>query len=666
MLRAVASGGSSSIQGQFNVTTYGALGDGRVLTDVTTTNGSPVISSASYQFQKSDEGKLIAIAGAGAAAAYLNSSIASVSAGIATLNNNAGTSKAGNATATFGTDDTVAIQATVTAAAAAAQGGIVVLNKAIYITNTITWASLVSMQGQGAGKSILYFLSTSDMTSAVIQGTAGSTSTPYIDCQFSYFEIDGSSAKQATYTVAGKGFFIQYMVRPKWFMVYVHDTPATCFGVDYLAAANIDCCIAQNGGRLNNGTSDAGGAGFGIAVASGVVGTYTLESTTVSNCFALNNKRFGIFFETAGGSASVASKCRAIGNFVNISATGKYGIGDCGTRDFVISSNTIVGTSGCLDGIVINGGTIGSPGGQGVIIGNDINTCANGIGISYSTAPSSFICKYTITGNRIDKCTAAGMEFKSNASTVTDTINVTGNTISLSGTAGISFVGAAGFKDVSLKSNISMNNAQTTVTASLKAGISITSPITRLRMVGNDCFDNQGSQTQAYGLIVDTVAVTGALIQSNDFSNNLTGSISLTTGGTIAGTLLNNLGYNSVGRVTAQTAAAASIATITVPASDSSYRVSANALVTASTTHSFTITCAYTDEGNTARTLTFPVSQLVGTIITAITNVTGAGPYEGVPLHIRCKAGTTITIATTGTFTSVTYNAEAYIEQLMT
>lgn len=118
------------------------------------------------------------------------------------------------------------------------------------------------------------------------------------------------------------------------------------------------------------------------------------------------------------------------------------------------------------------------------------------------------------------------------------------------------------------------------------------------------------------------------------------------------------------GRSTAQTAAVASVSTYTVGAADGTFLVSANALVTASVTNNFTVTCAYTDEGNNARTLTLTFSQVGGTLLTAITNITGVGPYEGIPLHIRCKASTAITIATTGTFTSVTYNVEGYITQI--
>ena len=120
----------------------------------------------------------------------------------------------------------------------------------------------------------------------------------------------------------------------------------------------------------------------------------------------------------------------------------------------------------------------------------------------------------------------------------------------------------------------------------------------------------------------------------------------------------------ATGRSTAQSATVASVATYTVGASDGSFIVSANVLVTTSTTHDFTVTCAYTDEGNTARTLTFNFSSLAGVIATTIVNTGGTVPYQGVPMHIRCKAATSITIATTGTFTTVTYNVEGSIIQI--
>lgn len=119
------------------------------------------------------------------------------------------------------------------------------------------------------------------------------------------------------------------------------------------------------------------------------------------------------------------------------------------------------------------------------------------------------------------------------------------------------------------------------------------------------------------------------------------------------------------GRATGQTGAVATVVQHTVGSSDASFMISHNILITTATTFNFSVTCAYTDEGNTARTATlsfvFPAGGALGT---SIANASGAVPAMGIPQRIRAKAGTTITIAKTGTFTAVVYNVEALIEEL--
>lgn len=112
--------------------------------------------------------------------------------------------------------------------------------------------------------------------------------------------------------------------------------------------------------------------------------------------------------------------------------------------------------------------------------------------------------------------------------------------------------------------------------------------------------------------------------------------------------------------------AAQALATYTVGSSDGSFIVSANVLVTTATVHSFTVTVSYTDEGNTARVLTLNFSTIAGVLTPTIAAAGGAVPYEGVPLHIRAKASTTIIIATAagGTYTTVVYNFEENITQI--
>lgn len=119
-------------------------------------------------------------------------------------------------------------------------------------------------------------------------------------------------------------------------------------------------------------------------------------------------------------------------------------------------------------------------------------------------------------------------------------------------------------------------------------------------------------------------------------------------------------------RSTAQTAAVASVATYTVGASDGSFLVAANVLITTSAAYSFTVTVTYTDEANTARTANFQFSDQNNSsiVVTITTGLGGAVPFQGLPMLIRCKASTAITIATTGTFTTVTYNVEGLITQV--
>lgn len=119
-------------------------------------------------------------------------------------------------------------------------------------------------------------------------------------------------------------------------------------------------------------------------------------------------------------------------------------------------------------------------------------------------------------------------------------------------------------------------------------------------------------------------------------------------------------------RFTAQVAAKASVATYTVGAADGSFEVSCNVLVTTSTTHSFGVSVAYTDEGNTARTIFLDFASSAGFPggSAAIVNANGAISYLGTVRLIRAKASTSITIATSGTFTTVTYNVEGCIKQV--
>lgn len=113
-------------------------------------------------------------------------------------------------------------------------------------------------------------------------------------------------------------------------------------------------------------------------------------------------------------------------------------------------------------------------------------------------------------------------------------------------------------------------------------------------------------------------------------------------------------------RLTGQTAAVASVATYTVGASDATFWVSGNVNVTAYTAGNFTLRVTYTNESNSVVN-----ADLQGHFTSGYTtSISGAGSFEAQPIQIRAKAGTTITILTQGTFTTLTYNVEGTITKI--
>jgi hypothetical protein len=181
--------------------------------------------------------------------------------------------------------------------------------------------------------------------------------------------------------------------------------------------------------------------------------------------------------------------------------------------------------------------------------------------------------------------------------------------------------------------------------------------------------NNTTTLTSAIEIYGDQDLVVGAATLTSDpgGTGNLAVAGKMLTYNSIATAGLGVPAVYGSGRQTAQTGADSSVATYTVGAADGFFEVSAYVNVTAATNANFTVTCTYTDEGGTSRTLTFGFTQLSGaTFLTAITNVTGVGPYESPVYRIHCKASTTITIASAagGTYTSVTYNIEGTIVQV--
>lgn len=137
----------------------------------------------------------------------------------------------------------------------------------------------------------------------------------------------------------------------------------------------------------------------------------------------------------------------------------------------------------------------------------------------------------------------------------------------------------------------------------------------------------------------------------------------VSNGGTAAPTMQGVKVVQPANVADGQTAAVSSVVTYT-PTAQGLFEINVTVTVTTATLHNFAVQVTYTDETSTSRTLTVPMAQLAGTLVAAITNVTGVGPYEGVVLTIRAKANTAITVLTAGTFSTVVYDVAACITQV--
>lgn len=196
------------------------------------------------------------------------------------------------------------------------------------------------------------------------------------------------------------------------------------------------------------------------------------------------------------------------------------------------------------------------------------------------------------------------------------------------------------------------NNAAVTIA---QGGTGTGSTLTGLLLGGSSAFSAITSTT------------TGQIPRCTGANTFAFGALDLANSNAITGSLPYGNGGRDVvtGRSTGQTAAVASVATLTVGGSDASYTISGNVYVTTSSAENFTVSVDYTDENSNARNAVIPVLRAsTGGVTTNIQSAFGAVPYPLLDIQIRCKASTSITIKTSGTFTGCTYNVEGSITRI--
>ena len=193
----------------YNVKAYGAKGDAKFFIDGVATAASATFTSATATFTAADTGKVISIKGAGAAGAPLATAITFVNATTVTLGV-AATTGVSPTVFVYGTDDTAAINAAITAATSSTDGGGLVFlsNGDYYISGAgIAVNSLsVTLIGNGSREVRLRYVGSAACVTwrlaqiAYTKGYGvGTASVPSMSSSFGAklqnFTVDGSTAQ---------------------------------------------------------------------------------------------------------------------------------------------------------------------------------------------------------------------------------------------------------------------------------------------------------------------------------------------------------------------------------------------------------------------------------------------------------------------------------------
>lgn len=583
-------------QNVLNPANYGVTSNGKVLSDVTT-GASNVISSASYQFNPADVGKLISIPGAiagvtGNASGYLNTTIASVANGQATLTTAATQVIAGTAVATFGTDDTVAFQKMVNAAGALPNGGTILLPSATIIISSINWLPFVSVFGQGFNASIVKHISVTDSAGSMFWGNAGGQ-VLYTDCQFQNFQMDMEAATTTSgYQVFASCLRLLQPLNTQVTNCYLHGSPATCLALDYGTSCAVSNNIIANYGR-NATAGSFGGAGMGSALNA------TASWTVTGNTFiapTTANSTYGCFFESeAAGSAEGEA---IVSNNVFEGPGTLACIGDTGLRRFICIGNKMVLPTGSLNtgsGIAVIGGTTSFGAGIRGQISENVITLMPGDGIKIDNTAGVDAGQYDgyiINNNRIQACAGHAIRLVANATTAMKNITIQNNYMDGNHFCAVVTLGAGGFNGLVINGNTAINNCTTGSGITTAAFALDVGNIADITMIGNRAADN-GTGTQKYGIGI-AVTVTGAFFSDNNLQNNATGGLNIFSG-SIAGILTNNPGYNPVGASAG--GLGVSPATFTAPSSPGTLFISAGTSITALTQNGTSILPVATSAG---------------------------------------------------------------------
>ncbi len=187
-------------------------------------------------------------------------------------------------------DDSKALNDAISAAETAG-GGTVDFQKGVYKCMGVKPKSLVTLQGRGWGESIIKgFDNKSDQ--AIIDGTGYySQTSPLTEFNVYDLEIDGRDMNRVGYHYNRKGIGNQWMKNCVFRNVFVHDTPATGIGTDFIINGYFVSCLVTKCGTIGKVGNGIGSNGFGIGVSDAT------EVVVFSGCQAIEIANNGFTLE---------------------------------------------------------------------------------------------------------------------------------------------------------------------------------------------------------------------------------------------------------------------------------------------------------------------------------------------------------------------------------
>lgn len=608
----------TSGQAVYNILAYGAKADGIIKTDGAMTAGSATLTSASSNFTSNDVGKTIQVMGANnTSSTALTTTIQSVTNSHTVVLTASSVNTVSGATFIYGTPAHTAINNAISAANGAGGGNVYIPIGSYITTNPISLSSNVQLFGDGAYYSKI--LAVGHFGDAII--LMGGTDKTKV----SNFEIDGTYMTEDTgYLVSNKCIKGQVISNAIIQNMYLHDSPATGLGIDYLQNCKILNNHIYNCGRLASG---AGGAGIGIGT-----GYSPVENTLVMGNYVNMNGggSYGIFFEMQGdGSQSVnpgvnnayfSTGMRVIGNFLY---NCKKGIGDAGCKGAIIANNNVYNSS--YSGISVDGGTMDSyKGYNGIITNNYIDTAKYGILLNFSsksTAAAGNNKGYSANNNTVVNCNDAAYHAISIQINSDDyeNLSIRGNNVYNSAGCGIriastnSTAGVGGaLKGMSVTGN-NVINASTSGSGDYDA-LSVKANTVDSKISDNNLSDYQASPTARSNLyLISGWTHTNLSVQDNHVVGGKTGTLIYTPANMTSCKISGNKGF-----------------------------VPANPNAVTSSSSPYTYTAGAMDE----------VVYLSATTITAITS-NGQTLFSGSATNFQMplNANQSITITFTGTLT---------------